>query len=38
MDSMDRFDKASIPSIEKVYSKLQKKDINENEYKHVKKV
>ena len=24
--------------IEKFYSKLQKKDINENEYKHVKKV
>ena len=38
MDSMDRFDKASIPSIENVYSKLKKKDINENEYKHVKKV
>ena len=38
MNSMDRFDKTSIPSIEKFYSKLQKKDINENEYKHVKKV
>ena len=38
IDSMDRFDKTSIPSIEKFYSKLQKKDINENEYKHVKKV
>ena len=38
MDSMDRSDKTSIPSIENVYSKLKKKDINENEYKHVKKV
>ena len=31
MGSMDIFDEKSIPSIEKFYSKLQKKDINENE-------
>ena len=38
MDSMDRFDETSLPSINKFYSKLQVKDISEKEYKHVKKV
>ena len=37
MDSMDRFDETSLPSIEKFYSKLQMKHINENDYKHAKK-
>ena len=38
MDSMNRFDETSSPSIEKFYSKLQMKHINENDYKHAKKV
>ena len=38
MNSIDRFDEASLPSIDKFYSKLQVKDISENEYKHVKNV
>ena len=38
MDSMDRFDETSLPSINKFYSKLQEKDISENDYKHAKKV
>ena len=37
MDSMDRFDETSLPSINKFYSKLQEKDISENDYKHAKK-
>ena len=35
---MDRFDKTNLPNIEKFYSKLQLKDINENAYKNAKKV
>ena len=38
MDSMDRFDETSLPSIDRFYSKLQEKDISENDYKHAKKV
>ena len=38
MDSIDRFDKTTLPNIEKFYSKLQLKDISEKDYKHAKKV
>ena len=38
MDSMDRFDGRSLPSIDKFYSKLQVKHISEKDYKHGKKV
>ena len=38
MDSMDRFDEVTLPNIEKFYSKLQLKDISEDDYKHAKKV
>ena len=38
IDSIDRFDKTNLPNIEKFYSKLQLKDINENAYKNAKKV
>ena len=38
MDSVDRFDKTTLPNTEKFYSKLQLKDISEKDYKHVKKV
>ena len=38
MDSMDRFDDTSLPSIDKFYSKLQVKHISEKDYKHAKKV
>ena len=38
MDSMDRFDETALPNIEKFYSKIQLKDINENDCKHAKKV
>ena len=38
MGSTDRFDETSILIIEKIYSKLQMKDINENDQKHAKKV
>ena len=37
MNSMDRFDETTLPNIEKFYSKLQLKDISENDYKHAKK-
>ena len=35
---MDRFNETILLSIDKFYSKLQEKDISENEYKHAKKV
>ena len=35
---MDRFNETILLSIDKLYSKLQEKDISENEYKHAKKV
>ena len=38
MDSMDRFDETTLPNIGKIYSKLQLKDISENDHKHAKKV
>ena len=38
MDSMNRFDETSLPSIDKFYSKLQVKHISEKDYKHAKKV
>ena len=38
MNSMDRFDDTSLPSIDKFYSKLQVKHISEKDYKHAKKV
>ena len=38
IDSMDRFNETILLSIDKLYSKLQEKDISENEYKHAKKV
>ena len=38
MDSMDRFDETSLPSIEKFYIKIQVKYLSEKEYKHAKKV
>ena len=38
MDFIDRFDEKELPAIEKFDSKLQAKHINENDYKHAKKV
>ena len=34
MDSIERFDEKELPAIEKFYSKLQVKHINENDSKH----
>ena len=38
MDSMNKFIETALPCIEKFYSKLQSKNITNNEYKHAKKV
>ena len=38
MDSMDKFNETTLPSIEKFYSKLQLKNITNDEYNHAKKV
>ena len=38
MDSLDKFDETELPSIDKFYSKLQKKHINDKDYAHAKKV
>ena len=38
MDSMDRFDETSLPSIEKFFIKIQVKYLSEKDYKHAKKV
>ena len=37
MSSIDRFDETTLPDIENFHSKLQLKDISENDYKHAKK-
>ena len=38
MDSMDKFNETTLPSIEKFYSKLQLKNITKDECNHAKKV
>ena len=38
MDSIDKFNETALPCIEKFYSKVQSKNISNNEYKHAKKV
>ena len=38
MGSMDKFNETTLPSIEKFYSKLQLKNITNDEYNHAKKV
>ena len=38
MDSMDKFNETELPSIDKFYSKLQKKHISDKDYAHAKKV
>ena len=37
MNSMDKFDEIELPSIDKLYSKLQKKHISDKYYAHAKK-
>ena len=38
MDSIDKFKETKLPSIDRFYSKLQKKHISDNDYAHAKKV
>ena len=38
MDSTDKLNETTLPSIEKFYSKLQLKNITDDEYNHAKKV
>ena len=38
MDSIDKFNETELPSIDKFYSKLQKKHISDKDYAHAKKV
>ena len=38
MDSMDKFNETELPSIDKFYSKLQKKHISHKDYAHAKKI
>ena len=38
MDSIDKFNETELPSIDKLYSKLQKKHISDKDYAHAKKV
>ena len=38
MDSMDKFNETELPSIDKFYSKPQKKHISDKDYAHAKKV
>ena len=38
MDSIDKFKEIKLPSIDRFYSKLQKKHITDNDYAHAKKL
>ena len=38
MDSHDKFNETTLPPIEKFYSNIRSKNINNDEYKHAKKV